>query len=308
MTRGQRHRPRRRADRRLHRHRSPGARARSTRLRGHPVGDVQRGLTADRPRGAAKRRLPTGRSAIAPPARWSTSFPGTEDRRNSETQCRTHRHRHGGARGRAARAARRRPTAPPACNFLFGGTHPRDGGVLRELPLRASAGAGAPTRRETLGGRARWRLPQHAVEVFESRYPFATLVPAGPRQRAAPAATAAGSVRARSRGARARADGGAPFDRRGRGLGARRRPGRGMCGHRRYSARQASSCPSREVFDTVPPAKFANVTVRAGDGSGSSAVAVAGSATRTSAVEDVCRDVRNDYVSVQRAADRYGVT
>ena len=263
----------RRADRRLDRHRSAGARADQRDLRRDGRRDLQRRLPPHRPPHPEELgRLPADPHHRAARLGRERRLPGPVGRRQHRDAPEARRH--GDRRARA----RRCPTASPprraatACNFLFGGVHPKTGDYYANYHLEGG-GWGAKSYDDgndaiiVKNGNCR----NTPVEIFETRYPL--------RVRRVLADRGLGRRRAHARRARHAPDPARPGGRRGdratRSSTARRRasaPSGSTAAARAAAARSSSSARAtsefrtfKEVFGTVSPSKFTNIVLTGGD-------------------------------------------
>jgi N-methylhydantoinase B len=249
---------------------------------------------------------------IAPPGSLvNVRHPGAEIGGNSETHCRII----GIVMGALAEAVPERAAAADGasgCNFLFGGIHPATGDFYANYHFE-NVGWGAAADHDGNDAQcAPLAISRNVpVEVFETRYPFLTrsfsLVTdsggAG-RYRGGLGTERVLEVRAAEITVSALFDRMAipPWGLRGGHAG-------GSTGIEIKRAGDDQFRLFTDVFGTVSPSKFSNIVVHDGDliritSSGGGGFGDPGE--RPAA--EVLRDVRNRYVSVAEAEDRYGVT
>ena len=210
---------------------------------------------------------------IAPPGiGGERRLPGPVGRRQHRDAPEARRH------GRSPRSRRRCPTASAAaeggtaCNFLFGGVHPKTGDYYANYHLEGG-GWGAKSYDDgndaiiVKNGNCR----NTPVEIFETRYPlriveYSLIADSGGAGRMRGGLGTRRILRVEE-GAEVTAN--ALFDRTKPGFGAcgprRRRQGRA-----RRDPRQAQRATSEfrtfsEVYGTVSPSKFTNIRLTAGD-------------------------------------------
>ena len=265
------HGPRRRGHRRLDGLRRAGERSDQRDVRRHRRRRATAASSTSSDTTSRSTPAPTGRSGWSrrPAAPVNVKHPGPSVGGNTEThpQLQTSSSR------RWRRAVPDRVAAAEggtACNFLFGGFHPKTATTTRTTTSREAAGAAPSTTTATAIIVNNGNCRNTPVEIFETRYPLRvveySLIPdsGGAGRGAAGSARGGSCASRRGRGHRQRRA--RPDEARIRRLGPRGRRARaGPAPSASSAGATPSSGRSPTCFGTASPSKFTNVILEPGD-------------------------------------------
>jgi N-methylhydantoinase B len=248
---------------------------------------------------------------IAPPGSLvNVMHPGAEIGGNSETHCRII----GVVMGALAQAVPARAAAADGatgCNFLFGGRHPDSGDFYANYHFENVGWGGAAGRDGNDAQCAPLAISRNVpVEIFETRYPLLTESFRLAQDSGGPGRFRGGlgteriiEVRAPEMTVSALFDRALipPWGLEGGGPG-------GLAGIAIRCAGDSEYRSFTDVFGTVSPTKFSNVTVREGDRIRLVSAGGGGHGNPHDRPHtDVLSDVRNGYVSSESAVHDYGL-